>query len=461
MGPSSLLSSSESEVKWGGRSSISWDPPTPRAQASMAGSRNSLASASSHGRGSNSPPSLNGYFPGGLPRTSAASHSFLSQPDTFPSSVGSSESSAMSSFRNLTSDTHSASLRPNTSGRVQSNTGPSFANQDSTLGEGSLSSIGLSSLSGGGHDQSSSVEHSPYSPVSGKPASIFPPLAPRTARPSFVSDLPTSPSDITTTLGNLQLDATYPLPVSTTVQNQNDLYPTANAYDNSMSRMMYGPGFDDGLAPYQPSDIFNDITSSRPFNMHRLSEKGTVSPSFQEYGALRNIRSGGGTPLSGRQFPPRTGRRLSSQVSDGPIEVLESRLRGLQHQQHQQSYLHPMGAPFAPRLPIQPSYPFNYPPNASRMDRFSNYMYPTTPLPAVPPSVHISTRAYGREHDPNRSPLLEEFRSNSKGNKRYELKVSIQYYPFLLVLIFKLRIFTAMSLNSVATSTGHDSFSRS
>jgi hypothetical protein len=42
-----------------------------------------------------------------------------------------------------------------------------------------------------------------------------------------------------------------------------------------------------------------------------------------------------------------------------------------------------------------------------------------------------------REHDPTqvvRSPLLEEFRANSKGNKRYELKDIYRLLPLLLAL---------------------------
>ena len=95
---------------------------------------------------------------------------------------------------------------------------------------------------------------------------------------------------------------------------------------------------------------------------------------------------------------------------NAPVAALERRLRGIQLEQE---YLqNPLN-----RLPYQRTIDFGS--ANSRMNGLSGY------YPAQLGGLGLAQRQ--RDPDPNqvvRSPLLEEFRANSKGNKRYELKVS-------------------------------------
>lgn len=108
--------------------------------------------------------------------------------------------------------------------------------------------------------------------------------------------------------------------------------------------------------------------------------------------------------------------------------ALERKLRGLQQQQQQHQHQQqgfsvppPASLPFRTQLP----HPFEMQTqNALRMNPLQSY-YPMAPAPHMLASPQIP-RGPARDHDVGqqvRSPLLEDFRNNSKTNKRYELKV--------------------------------------
>ena len=99
--------------------------------------------------------------------------------------------------------------------------------------------------------------------------------------------------------------------------------------------------------------------------------------------------------------------------------LLERRLQGLQQQQ--QGYI-----PTQTQMQFRNQIPFPYEinPQQFRMNNLNSY-YPMTPAPHLLSGPHVP-RGPARDHDIAghlRSPLLEEFRNNSKTNKRYELKV--------------------------------------
>ena len=112
--------------------------------------------------------------------------------------------------------------------------------------------------------------------------------------------------------------------------------------------------------------------------------------------------------------------------------MLERRLRGLQQQQ--QSYMMSQQNPSQFRHQV----PYSYDTNAQqtiRMNSLNSY-YPMPPGPHLLNATHVP-RGPSRDHDLAghlRSPLLEEFRSNGKTNKRYELKV--ERFPVLLANIY-------------------------
>ena len=108
-----------------------------------------------------------------------------------------------------------------------------------------------------------------------------------------------------------------------------------------------------------------------------------------------------------------------SNGSTGETALLDRKLRG--YQQEQSMY------PGPPHVPFRGAYgpPYDYPaPSPLRMNPLAAYY----PMPSAPHAINPlrAPRGFPREHDVGshlRSPLLEEFRCNSKTNKRYELKV--------------------------------------
>ena len=128
-----------------------------------------------------------------------------------------------------------------------------------------------------------------------------------------------------------------------------------------------------------------------------------------------------GTPSSYQQRAPSRGS-VNSAVVTGQAAALDRKLRGLQ--QEQQGYLPPQPNPLHFRPPFPQHYDF-HPQHALRMNPLAAY-YPVPPMHNIL-GPHIP-RGPARDQDPAqhlRSALLEEFRSNTKTNKRYELKVSI------------------------------------
>ena len=107
--------------------------------------------------------------------------------------------------------------------------------------------------------------------------------------------------------------------------------------------------------------------------------------------------------------------------------LLERRLQGLQQQQQQQQQQQGF-IPQQGQMQFRSQIPFPYEinPQQFRMSSLNSY-YPMAPAPHLLAGSHIP-RGPARDHDMAghlRSPLLEEFRNNSKTNKRYELKVRL------------------------------------
>ncbi len=128
-----------------------------------------------------------------------------------------------------------------------------------------------------------------------------------------------------------------------------------------------------------------------------------------------------GTPPTYQQRGPSRGGYHGG-LPTGQAALLDHKLRGLQ--QEQQAYMVPPNQMrYRNQYPHQ--NPYDFPPqNNLRLNQINQY-YP------MPPNANLLTgpqipRGPARDHDQAqavRSPLLEEFRNNSKTNKRYELKV--------------------------------------
>jgi mRNA-binding protein PUF3 len=144
----------------------------------------------------------------------------------------------------------------------------------------------------------------------------------------------------------------------------------------------------------------------------RFGDRGSVSPAGSDYRRGLNspkYYSGAGTPPAGSEQIYRPVSR-GQRIPQGPSE-LDRRLQNIHFAQ--QTYMY--GGHFQGQYP----HAYDYPPQAFRQ----GYAYPM-PIPPYPPTQAVPTRP-AKDQDVGvgvRSVLLEEFRSNSKSNKRYELK---------------------------------------
>ena len=165
-----------------------------------------------------------------------------------------------------------------------------------------------------------------------------------------------------------------------------------------------------------------------------------------------------GTPSSGYQ--PRVPSRGSynGTVTTGQMTMVDRKLRGIQ--QEQQGYLPSQPNPLHFRPPYPHMYDF-HPQHALRMN-----MNPLAAYYSVPPMPNVLTnqpipRGPAKDQDPGigwRSALLEDFRSNNKTNKRYELKVGL-LRCLLTWLLTTYRIYTTILWSSVAISMAQGSSS--
>jgi mRNA-binding protein PUF3 len=198
----------------------------------------------------------------------------------------------------------------------------------------------------------------------------------------------------------------------------------------------YSPGPPAYTQTYQPNGLWNDAGNTKPpqhFDSHsshafadqpylgkghRFADRGSVSPAGSEHHRGLNspkYYSAAATPPTGSEQIYRPGSR-GPRAPPGPSE-LDRRLQSL----HFAQYMY--NAPFQAQFPPQT---YDY---AQQNFRQGAVPYGfAMPIPPYGQAQPIPTRP-AKDHDVGvgvRSVLLEEFRSNSKSNKRYELKVCMQ-----------------------------------
>lgn len=181
--------------------------------------------------------------------------------------------------------------------------------------------------------------------------------------------------------------------------------------------------------PYTNQPFADQVSFNKPAS--RFNERGTVSPAGSDY--RRGINSpkyysAAGTPPSGSDQIYRPSSR-GLRIPQGPSE-LDKRLQNIHYAQQAQAYI------YNPQFHGQyPTHAYDYSPQNYRQANIP-YGYPM-PMPPYPSAQIIPTRP-AKDQDVGvgvRSVLLEEFRSNSKSNKRYELKVSCNGVVLSLALI--------------------------
>jgi mRNA-binding protein PUF3 len=170
--------------------------------------------------------------------------------------------------------------------------------------------------------------------------------------------------------------------------------------------------------PNGPKSLTHERYTSQPFPDQgyfkpHFGDRRSVSPAGSDYRRGFNSPkyfSSAGTPPSGSDQMYRPVSR-GQRIPQGPSELD----RRLMFAQQQANYMYP---------PFQSQYPphaYDYPPPNFRQGNVP-YGY-HMPMPPYQPTQVVPTRP--KEQDVGvgvRSVLLEEFRSNSKSNKRYELK---------------------------------------
>lgn len=198
-------------------------------------------------------------------------------------------------------------------------------------------------------------------------------------------------------------------------------FPPRVSFDPSQPRLKPNVARDDTstFGTFAPQRLQMDVPLSNA-SPRDFASPPPPPPNEPNYGIASPFYSGYDTQSSTGQGLSSPAFRLPNQTSEDQAEALERKLRGLQLQQQEyaQSTLNNM---------LQPAYRMLNHPNAN-MSHLAGAMFNANPLANV--SNGVPPRAPGNEQDcvqVIRSPLLQEFRSNSKGNKRYELKVCLIY----------------------------------
>jgi mRNA-binding protein PUF3 len=186
---------------------------------------------------------------------------------------------------------------------------------------------------------------------------------------------------------------------------------------------------------------------SPPYNSHRaqLGDRMSYSPGSSDLRRSHDspVYSNGGTPplMDHQRIPSTTSLRNNN--GNNQAAMLERRLQELQQGQVLQGQLR-----YQPHQqnPVQYRPPFTHPFDYSPQSMLR--MNPAAPYYAIPPLGNYQTNPQNfpmnnravSQPDPIesnhgeslRSTLLEEFRSNNKGTKRYELKVgTLEDTPWL------------------------------
>ncbi|EYE90579.1 mRNA-binding protein PUF3 [Aspergillus ruber CBS 135680] len=256
------------------------------------------------------------------------------------------------------------------------------------------------------------LPRNPYSHIPHSSASIASQRQAHTSHPSFHSEsqgfdgrLGSGSMDMNAGLSKLQLnDGGFP--------TQRPSYMPHSSFDGNIARSKYPQAAGDE-GNYQSvqgymGDGAAELLAYQAANRARV-EGGDISPS--ELTRMDSPFYSGldGASLAGPHFRNASGSRLS----EGQATVLERRLRA------EAEFVSP-GNPLQ-RVQYPSAYELaNY--QAARMNPLAGY-YPVSPLAGIGAAAYAPRPT--RENDLSqvvRSPLLEEFRANSKGNKRYELK---------------------------------------
>lgn len=201
-----------------------------------------------------------------------------------------------------------------------------------------------------------------------------------------------------------------------------------------------------GVGVLTPEGLLEDF-SSDPFSLQRhprSAGQGSASPADSDHRAsLRNsYYSASGTPptnINQLRAPPQgaftgRGQTHAAQLAQADALMLERKLKGIQQGQQglqgQPSYFFPQANALMMRNEAFrgnfPPHTYDYSPgNGLRLNQYGGVFYPSGPAANIPTGP-MPPRGPARDQEIGHhlvSPLLQEFRSNTKTSKRYDLKV--------------------------------------
>jgi mRNA-binding protein PUF3 len=218
--------------------------------------------------------------------------------------------------------------------------------------------------------------------------------------------------------------------------NHRPTFSSQMSYDMSAERSNFrsvsGERFSSDQIPYIP-DSSAEHGFQYPPAYHRSTSyggnRGSSSPSMSESRHDLNpsfYSSVSTPPMAPNSLRAGGGSGSSSRAQNGQVTVLEKKLSGLQPYQPEQQYLQPNPLQMPPSYQQQNDMPYQSQVQMNPLAR-PYAMPPYSAYSNVQPAPSHNARYSRTEQESNqviRSPLLEDFRTNSKTNKRYELKVS-------------------------------------
>ena len=232
-------------------------------------------------------------------------------------------------------------------------------------------------------------------------------------------------NDLSNQLGKVNLGKENHEPSFAT---QNGSYPDLDYQTGSIGQNVTwgndGNRYHEGQDSYESEVQHNDLIASnyilsnnmRFGNYNAHSTTGMESRRNQDSPLYTNE----GPAPPGEHRRGNSSRSTRANVPNGQAALLDRKLRGLQHEQYRFSSSSPN--PLQLRGPYAPPYDYSHQ-QMLRMNPMAQY-YPVPPLSAYQPNPMVARGPLveNPSGDNLRSTLLEEFRSNNKGNKRYELK---------------------------------------
>lgn len=169
-----------------------------------------------------------------------------------------------------------------------------------------------------------------------------------------------------------------------------------------------------GVRSFTPDATFPDA-GRRFHGRSQQPSRMSGSPVSNEYS--RNPNDAFYSPGGGVPAPASRVVRFNNPLLDRQTELADG---SLQQEQQQEMFRNSVN-PLQPRPNYNQGINFAAYPSAG-MNALPN-LYPMAPVAGLGPTMHRPSQRGQDSSNAYRSPLLDEFRANNKGNRRYELKV--------------------------------------